>query len=105
VVETGNWVEPEVTTIGCCELPRWQLRLAGAEDDCFQSRLAGLAVNSAAPADVRLAVAEHPKTPASALADLARGDAEADVIRAACANPALPLSVMRELSVAPSSDH
>ncbi|MBW8803875.1 MAG: hypothetical protein JF587_08445 [Catenulisporales bacterium] len=57
MVETGNWVEPEVTTTGCCELSRWQLRLAGAEDDCFQSRLAGLAVNSAAPADVLLAVA------------------------------------------------
>lgn len=45
----------------------------------------------------RLAVAEHWNTPPETLAELARSDAERDVIRAACEHPALPVAVMWEL--------
>ena len=48
----------------------------------------------------RIAVAEHRNTPPEVLADLARGDFERDVVRAACAQDALPVAVMRELLVA-----
>lgn len=57
--EVGEWVAPQVVNSGCCEGSRWQLRVTGPDNDRFQSRLAGLAVNPAAPADVLLAVASR----------------------------------------------
>ncbi|BCJ74973.1 hypothetical protein CS0771_45170 [Catellatospora sp. IY07-71] len=45
----------------------------------------------------RLALAEHCETPPETLAELARSDAERDVIRAACAHRALPVAVMWDL--------
>ncbi|MGC5287114.1 hypothetical protein [Micromonospora sp. DT231] len=45
----------------------------------------------------RLAVAEHENTRPGTLAALARGDVERDVLRAARAHPALPVTVMWEL--------
>lgn len=45
----------------------------------------------------RLAIAEHRETLPETLAELARSDAERDVLRAACAHPALPVAVMWDL--------
>jgi len=55
--ESGDWIEPRVVTTGCCEGWRWHLQVAAPDTDRSHSRLAGLAVNPAAPADVLLAVA------------------------------------------------
>lgn len=55
--EPGEWVEPRVITTGCCEGLRWQLRLTGPDNTRSQARLAGLAENPAAAADVLLALA------------------------------------------------
>ncbi|WP_433552772.1 hypothetical protein ACQP08_04860 [Micromonospora zamorensis] len=45
----------------------------------------------------RLAIAEHGNTRPDTLAELARGNFERDVLRAACAHPALPVPAMWEL--------
>lgn len=57
--EPEEWVPPQVIRTGCCEGSRWRLRLAGPGNDRSQHRLAGLAQNPAATADVLLAVARH----------------------------------------------
>ena len=57
--EARDWIRPRVVHTGCCEGARWQLHLAGPDNTRDQARLAGLAVNPAATADVLLAVAQR----------------------------------------------
>lgn len=45
----------------------------------------------------RIAIAENPNTAPETLTELALGDGERDVIRAACAHPALPVEIMWRL--------
>ncbi|MFF0150466.1 hypothetical protein [Micromonospora sp. NPDC005203] len=54
--ETADWAQPEVIRTGCCEGARWRLELPGPANTRAQNRLAGLAVNPAAPTDILLAL-------------------------------------------------
>ncbi|RZU52155.1 hypothetical protein EV385_3998 [Krasilnikovia cinnamomea] len=73
--ETKDWVQPQVVTSGCCEGWRWHLRMTGPDNDRPQSRLAGIAYNPAAPAEVLLAIARSGgRLPRLVLAERLNGD-------------------------------
>lgn len=75
MLETKDWVQPQVVTTGCCEGMRWHLRLTGPDNDRSGSRLAGIAVNPAASAAVLLAIARvGGRLPRLVLAERLRGD-------------------------------
>jgi hypothetical protein len=54
--ETVDWAQPDVIWTGCCEGSSWRLELPGPGNTRAQNRLAGLAVNPAAPTDILLAL-------------------------------------------------
>ncbi|MFI7592953.1 hypothetical protein [Micromonospora sp. NPDC049359] len=73
--ETGNWAEPTVIRTGCCEGARWRLELPGPDNTRDQNRLAGLAMNPAAPTDVLLAlVRDGGRLPRLVLAERLQGN-------------------------------